>query len=336
MMTRVLPAALLCWAPLAGAVTPEAPAFSAGGLLFGDLSYVPGNHLDSGKDAAGLVARRGYFTLDATFSASRFGRARLEINQSGSFETYTFRSQLKDLYLGWKPGRQRLLLGLSPTPTFDLVESIWDFRYLARTPMDLQGAPSRDTGVSMKGPLNTAGTLSYRAMYGAPVEFGADSDPHSKWMGAVSWKPASNWSFDLYVDYQPRPGLTNRTTLQFFAARQSERFTWGIQYSHQERQDDPNLELASAFAWGRIAANTRLVGRIDRLFEPSPKGNSIAYLPYDPTARATSLFSGIEFQASPHFFITPNTVVTYYDRNDQGVRPATDFYLRLTLFINFE
>jgi hypothetical protein len=45
---------------------------------------------------------------------------------------------------------------------------------------------------------------------------------------------------------------------------------------------------------------------------------------------------GAEFQVSPHVFITPSTVLTRYDRNDEGVRPRTDFYLRLTLFVNFE
>ena len=55
------------------------------------------------------------------------------------------------------PGRHRVLFGLSPTPTLDLIESIWGFRYLARTPMDLQGVASRDT---VKGPLNAARTLS--------------------------------------------------------------------------------------------------------------------------------------------------------------------------------
>jgi len=34
--------------------------------------------------------------------------------------------------------------------------------------------------------------------------------------------------------------------------------------------------------------------------------------------------------------ITPNTIVTIYDHNDQGVRPNTDFYLRLTFFLNLE
>ncbi len=54
--------------------------------------------------------------------------------------------------LDWTLGRQHLLVGLSPTPTIDLIESIWGLRYLARTPMDLQGVASRGTGISREWP----------------------------------------------------------------------------------------------------------------------------------------------------------------------------------------
>ena len=130
------------------------PSLSVGGLLFGDFYAVPSNHLPEGDGAAGLVLRRGYLTFDADFTENWFGRMRFELNQSGEFETYRFDATIKDLHLGWNIGRQKLLLGLSPTPTFDLIESIWGSRYLARTPMDLQGVPSRDTGFSLKGPIN--------------------------------------------------------------------------------------------------------------------------------------------------------------------------------------
>jgi hypothetical protein len=87
---------------------------------------------------------------------------------------------------------------------------------------------------------------------------------------------------------------------------------------------------------GRLSERASLVGRVDRLLEPSPKGDGISYLPMDPSARATMIFAGVEFRLNPHLALTPNAVVTTYDRNDQGVRPETDIYLRLTLFIDFE
>ena len=64
---------------------------------------------------------------------------------------------------------------------------------------------------------------------------------------------------------------------------------------------------------GRVERNTTLVGRVDRLIQPSPAGNNISYLPFDPSAPATFFIGGVEFRLNPHLFITPNTVVTTYD-----------------------
>ena len=328
--------ACLLWMPVALAVDDTLPSLSIGGLLFGDLYYVPTHHTDDGDGAVGVVIRRGYLTFDTDFSENWFGRLRFELNQSGELETYDFEVSFKDLYMGWNLGRQKLLLGLAPTPTFDLIESIWGFRYLVRTPMDLQGVASRDNGVSLKGPLNKSGTFAYRAMFGAEADFGNETDDGRKWMGAISWKPAPNWIIDFYTDHERLSGPTDRTTIQAFVGYKTDTLSWGAQYSHQDREEDPTLELASAFVRGRVGEKTRLVGRIDRLIKPSPRGNNISYLPFDPTAPATTLFGGLEFQPSPHFFITPNFVWTRYGRNDEGVRPSTDFHLRLTLFINFE
>lgn len=326
----------LSWLNMALAEDQTLPAVTMKGLLFGDLYTVPSHHSEEGDGAAGAVIRRGYLTFDSRFTEAWFGRMRFELNQSGEFETYDFEADIKDLYLGWNIGRQKLLLGLSPTPTFDLIESIWDFRYLARTPMDLQGVPSRDTGIALKGPVNGSGTLSYRLMLTSQINIGSEADDKPKWMAAVSWEPGPHWIVDFYLDYEGRDGPVDRKTIQGFAAYQTEKLTWGIQYSNQDRRDDAPLELASTFIRSQLSERVRWVGRVDRLFEPSPRGDDIAYLPYDPSAKATSLFTGVEYRASPHFCITPNIVYTRYDKNEQGVRPKSDLYLRLTLFIDFE
>jgi len=155
-------------------------------------------------------------------------------------------------------------------------------------------------------------------------------------MGAVGWQPAAGWTIDLYADYEALDGPRDRSTRQLFLAYQADKWRWGLQYSDQDRQNDPPLELASAFLVSRLTERTRLVGRVDRLLEPSPRGDGISYLPMDPSARATMMFAGLEFQINSQVFLTPNTVVTVYDRNDQGVQPKTDVHLRLTLFVDFE
>jgi len=158
---------------------------------------VPSHHLPEGDGSAGLWIRRGYLTFDGDFSDRWFGRLRFELNQSGKFETYTFTLAVKDLYAGLRLGEHTMLFGLSPTPTFDVIEGLWGLRYLARTPLDMQGVASRDTGVAIRGPINEGGSLSYRAMVGAGLEFGNESGDGRKWMGALSWRPSKPWLVDL-------------------------------------------------------------------------------------------------------------------------------------------
>ena len=310
--------------------------FQIGGLLFGDLYTITSHHTAEGDGASGFVLRRGYLTGNFTLGESWYGRARIEINQDGEFESYGFEADFKDLYLARKFGDHELVIGLSPTLTFDLIESVWGARYLMRTPMDLQGVASRDTGVSFKGPLAGAKRWSYRAMIGTGQEFGAESGDGRKFMGAVTWMPDEHLYVDLYLDYERLAGPADRTTAQIFAGYKTDHLRWGLQYSYQDREDDPRLELASAFYVRSLQDHLSFIGRIDRLLEPSPRGDSISYVPFDPTAPATMLLAGIEYRFSPIFRMTPNVIWTTYGIDQDGSRPEDDLHLRLTLFLDLE
>ena len=326
----------LIWLPAATFAAEDDPVLSAGFLAFGDLYYVPSHHTEAGEGAKGGVVRRAYLTFNANLPADFFGRVRFEANQSGEFENYDFEADFKDLYIGRNFGEHRVLVGLSPTPTFDLIEAEYGLRYLERTPLDMQGISSRETGLSVRVPIDKEGAWSYRVMYDAGTDLGKDTSALEKWMGAVTWKPEARWTIDVYADYEERDGPSDRTLLQAFAGFKTENLRWGVQYSHQDRKDDPPLELASGYLVARTGTKTNAVFRVDRLFEPSPKGDGISYYPFDPSAPATMLIAGLEYAATERIFITPNVLSILYDHNDQGQQPDTDLHLRLTLFFNFE
>ena len=318
------------------AETGGASWLSVGGLAFGDAYHLPSHHLESGDGATGAVLRRGYLTFDADGGGRWDGRLRLELNQSGAFETYDMELDIKDLWVGTDLGSQRLVLGLAPTPTFATIESLWGKRYLMRTPMDLQGVASRDTGVSISGPLGSSGALSYQAMVGSGIEFGAEAGDGRKLMVAVDWQLTERWLAQLYVDEERLAGPTDRTTVQGFLAYQGEGWRWGAQYSDQDREEDSPLRLSSTFVVKSLGGPWQAIGRIDRIHEPSPRGDNISYIPFDPTAPATLFLAGAEFALSERVSITPNVVVIDYDRREDGSSPQTDVYLRLTAFFNFE
>jgi hypothetical protein len=332
---QIVLAATVLVAPLDWTRAEESPwDFSAGGLLFGDLYHVTNHHLPEGDGATGAVLRRGYLTFNAKYGDGWFGRLRFEVNQSGEFETYDFEVDFKDLHIGYKFEHHQVVFGLQPTLTFDVIESVWSLRYLMRTPADLQGVPSRDTGISFKGRLNES--FSYRFMVGAGADFGAESGDGNSTMAALNWKLTDNWMLDFYIDAERKPGPNDTASAQVFAGYQSDDLRFGAQYLYRDRESQPHGELASVFAVGKAGQNSRWIGRIDRIMEPSLKGDNISYIPFDPTAPATMFLAGFEYSVSDHFRVTPNSILISYDRNDEGVRPNTDFYLRLTLFVDFE
>jgi hypothetical protein len=173
-------------------------------------------------------------------------------------------------------------------------------------------------------------------MLGAGVEFGSESSDGARWMGALTWTSLAGLVVDLYLDYDRNSGPVDRTTVQIFVGKKGESLRWGAQYSHEDRQDDPLLELASGFVAWNMRENLSLIGRVDRIMEPSPKGDNISYIPFDPSARATMLLAAVEYRLSPIFRITPNVIWTTYDRNDQGGNPDDDLHLRVTLFLDLE
>ena len=121
---------------------------------------------------------------------------------------------------------------------------------------------------------------------------------------------------------------------QFFVGCKNEelKLRWGIQYSHQFREKEPSLELVSAFIVGNIYKKISAVARVDRILKPSPRGNNISYIPFDPNTKATMLLGGFEFPVGNYFTFKPNIVSVLYDTNDTGHKPTNDLTYRLTIF----
>jgi len=216
------------------------------------------------------------------------------------------------------------------------MESFWGKRYLVRTAPDIQGIAARDLGVKLMGPLSSGRGLSYRVMYGSKETWEADKNPFDKVMGGVTWRGNGGWLVDAYGDWESRPGPYDRTTWQFLVGKKTDQFTLGLEYLNQDRDEDPDLELATVLGVLKLGGRWSLMGQLHRLFKPSVKGNDIAYIPFDPTAKATNLVGGLEYRVNDHVTLSPNIVWTRYGINESGVKPDDDLHLRLTFYVNFE
>ena len=314
----------------------ETPSVDIGGFFFGDLYYVPSHHTAVGDGASGLVLRRFLLSADAQFDSRWSARARLEAYHEGAFENYELTHRVLDLGVTSTWGEHQLSAGLIPTITYDVMEAFWGKRYLVRTAPDIQGIAARDLGVKLQGPMASIEGLSYRVMYGSKETWEADKNPFHKTMGALTWRGPSGWLMDAYLDWESRPGPYDRHTRQLLVGKKTEQYTLGIEYTNQDAGQDPDLELASVMGVLKLRGSWSLMGQLHRLFKPSVKGNDIAYIPFDPTAKATNLVAGLEYRFNKHFTLSPNIVWTRYGVNESGVVPDSDLHLRLTFYVNFD
>ncbi len=313
--------------------------FKVSALLFGDAFSIQGNHLEDFDGESGWWTRRIYVTTDfANFGlGDTVIRLRLEVNQLDDFST-DYKSTLKDAYVQFRPGDHRIWIGRAPTLTFSSVESHWGYRWFEKTPMDIQGTPSRMDGLRASGPLIPDGAFYYRAVFGQGSDLGFETDDVRKGQLAFTYMPEGRQFFvDVYMDYLDESEDENEDSAwsyQLFGGWNGESSYAGLQYFQRDWDNNPaeRLRVASAYyvrTFGK--RHWDLVGRIDYLLDPSVKGNGIDYIPFDPTARATALFGGIDIKLHKYVDIMPNVKYVTYDKNDEGIRPDDDVYLNLTL-----
>jgi len=316
---------------------PKGSPGKISGYMFGDYYYVAANHDHALEDRNGFWFRRIYFTYDQVLSEAFALRFRLEFNSPGDFKSgASLIPYVKDAYLKWTWSRHSVLFGVSPTPTWEVVERMWDYRSMEKTPLDLQKfGTARDFGVAFLGSLDKARRVNYHVMFANGSGVGSETDKGKKLLASLGLKLTEWLLFEAYGDWEERPGRANRSTLQAFLAYQTERFRTAALLARQNRElpdgGNAKLEIGSVFAVGKLASKTWAVLRLDRNFDPNPEGATIAYIPFSPRARSTLAVAGMDYTPIPEVHLIPNVELVYYDKV-AGTRPTTDVIPRLTLY----
>jgi hypothetical protein len=193
-------------------------------------------------------------------------------------------------------------------------------------------------GLAAKGSFDKGKTLGYHAMLGTGTGTRNETDKNKRLYLSLWARPSKGWVFEVYGDFENRAEQKDVQTLQGFAGYEAGRVKVGLQYAHQTRQqgfdvEDLSLDLASAWVSGKISDKTLVHVRVDRSEDADPTGPTIAYLPFDATAKSTLFIAGLDFLPIPSVHIAPNVEVIAYD----GVTPApaTEVVGRLTLYWTF-
>lgn len=326
---------------------PPAPAApSAGrisGLVFGDYYFFAENHLPAFEDQHGLWIRRAYLTYDHTFSPKVSARLRLEANSNGKLAGGALTPYVKDAYVRWNfTGRQQVMVGIQPSLTFEYIESIWGLRHIEKTPLDLYRVDSsRDTGITVSGPLNESQTLKYAVQYGNESGNNAETDKFKGYRASARYETNPGFTAEVVLGQFNRDKDADRSLAQVFAGYRAKRARVGAQYSFQKRRAaegttaaDVELDVYSAFAVFDLKPRvSSLFVRVDRFNDPCSDCSGIDYLPIDTKGPFTMTLAGIEYALLPSVRFSPNVEWVNYSEPENGSpAPKKDLAARLTFY----
>jgi len=323
---------------------PPAPSYKVSGVVFGDYYYFSQNHDAGWEGQQGFWLRRIYFTFDYTFTPAISTRVRLEMNSNGQLGDERITPYVKDAWLRWRFfRRQELTLGIQPTLSFSHTESVWGLRHIEKTPLDLyQWDSSRDTGITVGGPVGSGSTLTWHLQYGVDQGSDADTDTYTALRASARVEPAAGLTVEGAFARLAREPDASRTTGQVFAGYRGTRARAGFQYAYQARRPGaasslPNRDLSiySGFVVAEVKPRKLAAfARVDRHDDPCPDGASIDYLPLSPDAPFTLVLAGVEYFVIPAVRFSPNVAwVNYSAPKGAGVAtPKDDIVWRATFY----
>ncbi len=312
------------------------------GYMFGDYYYILKNHNSDLKDQRGFWFRRIYLTYDNAMDEHFSTRLRLEMSNEGDFtSSVVIVPFVKDAYLQYKIEKHAFLFGISQTPALSTTEKIWGYRHIEKVPLDFyRMASSRDFGLAASGNIDPEGALKYHAMLSNGSSNKQEVDIGKSGALSVAWSPSEALTFEGYGEYADAEGVEDAYTWRLFGAYVLKSFRIGGEYADQTLKvanaPDVKRRFFSAFASAMVIDQVDIFLRVDRMLDPNPAGNKIAFIPFDPTAKSTFVLAGVEWSPVKDVFITPNIEYVTYTQNSANITPGDDLFGRVTFFWKFK
>lgn len=321
---------------------PNSPKFS--GVVFGDYYNMAVHHDSSLSGSNGFWFRRIHFTYDHDINDDFSVRLRFEVASPGDFskKSTTMNAFIKDAYLKYKISAfHEAYLGISASPTFGIIDKTQGYRFLEKSPLDLQRwASSRDCGLAFMGKLNQTGTLKYHFFFGNGEGEKTEIDEGKKVSLAVSAFPTECLILEAYVDWYDKTNVSDWYTYHAFAAWKTKTTTISLLGATQIRKNDGGgeyrMDLGSLFFSHFFSQNWGAVVRVDRMFDPNPDAQKIAYLSLDPIQKSTLVIAGIDYLPAKGIHFTPNVEMVFYDEKSPGNKDDKDIVPRFTFSYSFK
>ena len=308
------------------------------GLFCGDYYWFANHHNEDIEGNNGFWIRRIYLTYEHQISDSFSSRVRLQMDHEGDFQGDSdMAPTVKDAYLKWENENHAITAGISSSPTFGLVEDVWGYRSVEKSPLDLYNfASSRDLGIAFIGDL---GKVNYHFSFGNGNGESADFNRGKKVMLSLGYELTEHLIVEVYGDWDNSYKMASDLyTLQGFIGYQSDVLNFGALYARQLREEtigpDLELDLVSLFTRLKFSDKTNGFLRVDRMFDPYFGGEDNAYIPFNSVAESTFLVGGIDVKLNEMVHLMPNIEAIFYGKNPFGTLDA-DVIPRLTLSFEF-
>jgi hypothetical protein len=334
------------WSIAFGQGPTDAPKGKFSGYMFGDYFYNIQQRDTTKKELNGFQFRRIYFTYDYAISSNFDSRFRLEADQSALTSNGKVGVFVKDAYLKWKGifTGSDLVFGFSPTPAFEISEELWAYRSLEKTIMDLRGiVSSRDLGIDLKGKLTGDGVVNYWLKFGNNSGNSPESDKFKRYYGQIDLKISPQVRATAYADFDAQSkridavdGKTKDNNRMVFAGflsyRDENKYTLGVEGFYRTLQNnfrpaagavlqDQKGFGVTAFAWGAVSDEIRLVGRFDH-YDPNTDVNN----------DGINLFIvALDYMPAKDVHVMPNLYLQTY----QAPNAASDVIGRVTFYYIF-
>lgn len=307
---------------LVGPQHVQAAGGKLGGLAFADYYYVA-----AADDADPLPEkqnafrfRRLYLTYNHTMSDQFDVRFRLEANDAGYGSRSKMTPFVKHGYLKWKGALGgSLYIGLSGTPTWAISESVWGYRSVEKTILDLNGiGSSADIGLALK---SSAGALNYYVMVANGPGQRPESDNGKKFYASVSMEPSENLVAEVYADLDLRPADQNRMTAKVFLGLQTDGMRLGIEpfirINSEQGTGGEDETLTGASIFGSLPLGDNSVfGRVD-------------FVSNDDTDTSDMLvIAGYDWTVEKGVHIMPNLYVQLPDGPDPNIQARVTAYYK--------
>lgn len=317
------------------------------GYMVAEYYYNLGHHTGSIDDGGfeglhGFWFRRIYFTYNNKLSDTVKMRLRLEMASPGNFTTSsTLDPFVKDAYLSFRlGGGASLVAGIQGPPSFEKEESIWGYRSLEKTPLDLyKWTSSRDFGVSLKGGRD----FQYHFMLANGSSNKSETNAGKKFLGSLGYK-----SGGLFVEgvaqYERAKTGDDDIIIKGFGAYSGDWGRVGVMYAYRDYKKegaDSSLtyNILSVFAVVKAGDKLDLIGRYDMNFgdgyKKSYAGHGISYVPFADNMEFSFIIAALSYQVHKNVWIIPNVKFTAYKDPAEGEKPDGDFYGNLTLWFKF-